>query len=58
MTLQRNVKIAHTLLRQTPNAETVEAILVFVQAVLRNPDLIAQPVTSKNGDWRRQSRNG
>jgi hypothetical protein len=44
VTLQRNVKIAHTQLRQTPDAETAAAILDFVQAMLRNPELIAQPV--------------
>jgi hypothetical protein len=44
VTLQRNVKIAHTQLRQTPDAETAAAILGFVQAMLRNPELIAQPV--------------
>jgi hypothetical protein len=42
--LQRNVKIAHTLLRQTTDAETAAAILDFVQAMLRNPELIAQPM--------------
>ena len=44
MTLQRNVKIVQTQLRQTPDAETAAAILDFVQAMLRNPELIAQPV--------------
>ena len=44
VTLQRNLKIAHTQLRQTPDAETAAAILDFVQAMLRNPELIAQPV--------------
>jgi hypothetical protein len=44
VTLQRNVKIARTQLRQTPDAETAAAILGFVQAMLRNPELIAQPV--------------
>jgi hypothetical protein len=41
VTLQRNVKMQ---LRQTPDAEMAVAILGFVQATLRNPDLIAQPV--------------
>jgi hypothetical protein len=44
VTLQRNVKIVQTQLRQTPDAETAAAILGFVQAMLRNPELITQPV--------------
>jgi hypothetical protein len=34
----------NTQLRQTPDAETAAAILDFVQVMLRNPELIPQPV--------------
>jgi hypothetical protein len=44
VSLQRNLKIAYTQLRQTSDAKTAAAILGFVQAMLRNPEIIAQPV--------------